>query len=86
MRQATKITKGGRLIIPVYIRKALKLTDGSSMILSLEEGVGFKAIPVRESIRRAQALCQPYMVGAGSLSEELIQERRAEALLESEQG
>lgn len=86
MRQATKITKGGRLIIPAYIRKALQLTDGSSVILTLEEGVGFKAIPVRESIRRAQALCQPYLAGAGSLSEELIEERREEARLESERG
>jgi AbrB family looped-hinge helix DNA binding protein len=85
MRQATKITKGGRLIIPAYIRKALQLTDGSSVILSLEEGVGFKAIPVRESIRRAQALCQPYLTGA-SLSEELIKERREEARLERERG
>ena len=85
MRQATRITKGGRLIIPVYIRKALQLADGSSLILSLEEGVGFKAIPVRESIRKAQAICQPFLVG-GSLSEELIQERREEARLERERG
>jgi AbrB family looped-hinge helix DNA binding protein len=83
MRQAARITKGGRLVIPAYIRKALQLADGSSVILTLEEGVGFRAIPVRESVRRAQALCQPYLAG-GSLAEELIRERRDEARRERE--
>ena len=85
MRQAAKITKGGRLVIPAYIRKALQLSDGSSVILTLEEGVGFRAVPVRESVRRAQALCQPYVTGA-SLADELIRERREEARLERERG
>ena len=77
-----KITKGRRLVIPVSIRKALKRFDGSSVMFDLEAGGGFTVIPVRESIRRAQERCRPYLAGPGLLSEELIQERRAEALQE----
>jgi len=74
MKQTVKITKGGRLVIPVSIRKSLHLVDGSSVMLDLEAGGGFTVIPVRESIRRAQERCRPYLSGPGLLSEELIQE------------
>ena len=35
MKQTVKITKGGRLVIPVSIRKSLHLVDGSSVMLDL---------------------------------------------------
>lgn len=81
--QAAKITQGGRLVIPASIRRALKLEDGSTVMLDLQ-GRGFTVVPVREAIRRVQDLCRPYLEGAGSLAEELMQERREEARRELE--
>jgi bifunctional DNA-binding transcriptional regulator/antitoxin component of YhaV-PrlF toxin-antitoxin module len=78
-----KVSNGGRLVIPVAYRKALGIEDGTSLTLSLEDGtLHLSTIP--EGIRRAQALIAKYVPAGVSLVDELIADRRAEALAESE--
>lgn len=73
----TKITDGGRIVIPADYRRALSLHTGDDVILSLEDGT-LRLISRTEALRRAQALVQKHS-GDRSLATELITERRQEA-------
>lgn len=78
MHYNTKITRGGRLIIPAKLRQQLDLKDGENVVVQAQ-GRGLKVIPVRESIRRAQELVASRIKGRTSLVDELIAGRRKEA-------
>jgi AbrB family looped-hinge helix DNA binding protein len=78
-RTLAKLGEGGRLVIPVEYRRALGLHPGDEVMLILEEGTVRIQTP-QEAIRRAQALVRSYAPGDGSLADELIADRRREAL------
>jgi AbrB family looped-hinge helix DNA binding protein len=73
----TKITDGGRIVIPLEYRRALNLKTGDDVIITLEEG-GIHLMSRDEALRRAQKIVQDYS-GNRSLAGELITERRQEA-------
>ena len=75
----TKMGEGGRLVIPAGYRKALGLKPGDDVVLFLEEGE-IRIVTARQAIQRAQALVRRYVPKGHSLSEELIRERREEAV------
>lgn len=75
----TKIHEGGRLVIPAAYRKALGLKPGDEVLLILEDDE-IRVVSTRQAIARAQALVRRYIPEGRSLSEELIQERREEAI------
>lgn len=74
----TKVGEGGRIVIPVEYRKALGVEPGDEVILVLE-GEGVRILTRRQAVKRAQMLVRRYVPEGRSLSEELLQERRAEA-------
>lgn len=73
-----KISEGGRVVIPLEIRKALGLQEGDVVLWELAEGEA-RLTPRRERLRRAQDLVRKYVPEGVSLVDELIAERRAEA-------
>lgn len=75
---ATKMSEGGRVVVPAEIRKALGLEEGDVVLWELKEGEA-RLTTRRERLRRAQALVREYVPAGVSLSDELIAERRAEA-------
>ncbi len=79
-RITTKITEGGRIVIPAEYRRNLNLNIGDDLILSLEAGE-IRIIPRKEALRRAQEIVHRYS-SSGSLADELIAERREEAAYE----
>lgn len=74
----TRISGGGRVVIPVAYRKELGIKPGDDVVLTLEEGE-IKLITARQAIRRAQKLVRHYVPEDRQLSQELIEERREEA-------
>ncbi|MBN2240396.1 MAG: AbrB/MazE/SpoVT family DNA-binding domain-containing protein [Dehalococcoidales bacterium] len=74
----TKITEGGRLVIPSAYRKALDLKPGDEVLLSLEDGE-IRITSARQAVQRVQELVRQYIPEGRNLSGELIQERREEA-------
>jgi antitoxin PrlF len=74
-----KIMSGGRLQLPVVIRKHLGLSDGDIVVLEVKDN----ALYVRsydESVKRAQDRLKHMMPKDGTrLSDELIADRRKEA-------
>lgn len=75
---AVHMSRGGRLVVPASIRKALNLVEGTALILEVE-GSGIRLTPIDEPIDRIQALAHTLLVGVPSHSEELIAERRWDA-------
>lgn len=74
----TKISNGGRLVIPAVYRKELGINPGDDVVLTLEGGE-IRLVTAQQAIKRAQRLVRSYVPKNVSLSDELIQERRDEA-------
>ena len=77
MEFKTKLTEGGRIVIPAEYRQALGLRVGDELILRLEDGE-VRIFTARQAIRRAQELVRRYIPQSRSLADELIAERRKE--------
>ncbi len=77
----TKISNGGRIVIPAAYRKQLDIHPGDDVVLTLEEGE-IRLITARQAVKHAQKLVRRYIPESVSLAEELIQERREGAARE----
>ena len=78
MEYKTRIAKGGRLVVPAKLRKALQLEAGDEVVLRLENGT-LRLIPLHQAVSLAQAAVRKYVPEGVSLVDELIQARRTEA-------
>jgi AbrB family looped-hinge helix DNA binding protein len=74
----TRITEGGRIVIPAEFRRELGLQTGDEVMLRLIDGE-VRIRTRREAIREAQAIVRKHVKKGRSLVEELRRERRAEA-------
>lgn len=76
--QRGKLVSGGRLQLPVEIRRALSLSDGDTVLIEVVDGE-IHVRPYRDALARVQARLRKYVERGRSLSDELIAERRAAA-------
>jgi bifunctional DNA-binding transcriptional regulator/antitoxin component of YhaV-PrlF toxin-antitoxin module len=77
------MSSGGRLVIPVEMRRELGLEEGVAVVLKLSEA----ALTIQTKpaiIAKAKALIAKYVPAGVSLVDELIADRRAEAAAEDE--
>jgi AbrB family looped-hinge helix DNA binding protein len=79
----TKLNPNGRIVIPAAIREALGIQPGETLLLDVEDGV-LHVESYRSRIRRIQEEFKQYAKPGVLASDELIAERRREALLEQE--
>ncbi|MFQ6028048.1 MAG: AbrB/MazE/SpoVT family DNA-binding domain-containing protein [Dehalococcoidia bacterium] len=77
----TKLGSNGRLVIPAKYRKLLGIKPGDEVVLTVADGE-LRILPLREAVKRAQETLRKYIPEGRSLSEELVQERRAEGTRE----
>lgn len=73
-----KLVSGGRLQLPAEVRRELGLTDGDQVVMRVVDGE-LHVRPRRDVLKRIQAMLQPYAPHGGSVADELIADRRAEA-------
>lgn len=73
-----RLVDGGRLVVPAAMRKSLGLETGSAVLMELH-GDELRIRPVRSALRRIQEKLRVHAPAEGTLSDELIAERRAEA-------
>lgn len=78
METRTRIRKGGRLIVPMKLRKALNLKAGDQVLMRLEKD-SIRLIPMQQAVGLAQQAVKQYVPKGVSLVDELIKERREEA-------
>lgn len=76
--QRGKMVSGGRLLVPAEFRRALGLSDGDAVIMEVE-GDALRVRPIKSALRRIQKSLHRYGLDGGSVADELIAERRAEA-------
>ncbi len=69
-----KVSQGGRVVIPVDLRKALGLDVGDEVVLRLEDGE-IRIAGLCHSIKRAQQMVRHYTKPDQSLVDDLIAER-----------
>lgn len=85
MTYHAKVIAGGKIVIPAELRRELGIKDGDSVILERDESGGFvlktRAQVVQEVRAAFRAMRQPG-VDYGSVVDELIADRRAEAARE----
>ena len=74
---STKITDGGRIVIPSQYRQKLGLDIGDEVILLLENGE-IRVLSRKAASDRARSLVARYAKGR-NLADELIKERRLDA-------
>ncbi|HEY3445696.1 MAG TPA: AbrB/MazE/SpoVT family DNA-binding domain-containing protein [Myxococcales bacterium] len=73
----TRLTAGGRLVLPARFRRALGLKVGDEVVLCLS-GREVRMMAPREAVRRAQELVRRHVPRGTALSQELLRDRRAE--------
>jgi AbrB family looped-hinge helix DNA binding protein len=78
MEIRTQIGKGGRIVLPAKLRKALEIQAGDEIVMRLENG-SIRMIPLRQAVNLAQKTVRQYVPKGTSLVDALIQARREEA-------
>jgi AbrB family looped-hinge helix DNA binding protein len=77
-RWSTRLSSGGRVVLPAEVRAGLGLADGDAVQVTVEDGK-IVLLPLTEVVRRLQAKYRRLISGDRSLADELIADRRAEA-------
>ena len=84
MQLRAKISKGGKIAIPLYYRKLLKLKEGEEVLLYLENNT-ITLSSVRSALDKARQIVNQHFPKDMSLVDKLIAERRREAEREEAQ-
>lgn len=74
----TRVTQGGRIVIPAEMRKQLGIEIGEKVNVSVENN-SIRILTQKEAIRKAQELVRKFVPEGVSLVDELIADRRKEA-------
>lgn len=74
----TRVTQGGRIVIPAEMRRRLGIEVGEDVSIALD-GESLRIVTQKESIKRAQELVRKMIPEDVSLVDELIADRRREA-------
>jgi|TARA_A100001391_G_scaffold196855_3_gene176126 AbrB family looped-hinge helix DNA binding protein len=74
-----KVIAGGRIALPADIRRSLGLQNGDTVLFEVN-GDEVRIRPARSALRRVQERLRAFAPKEGLVSEELIAERRAEAV------
>ena len=81
MRHVTKVSAGGRVVIPAEYRKALGIKTGDEVLVELEDSA-LRLLTRAMARKRAQDYVCSVIPPDVSLADELIRERREEAARE----
>ncbi len=81
METRVQIRSGGRLVVPVKLRKALNIKAGDEVVVLLEND-SIRLIPMQQAVNLAQKAVKQYVPKGVSLVDELIKARREEARAE----
>ena len=86
MTYHAKVIAGGKIVIPAELRRELGIADGDSLVIERDDKGGLVLKTYEQVVREVQAEFRAMMPKdyQGSIVDELIAERRAEAVRENE--
>ena len=76
-----RVDPGGRVVVPAGFRKALGIRNGQEVLIVLDDGF-VRLQTVDAALERVRAIARRRRTGAGSVADDFIAERRAEAAKE----
>lgn len=76
--RTVKISREGRVLIPVEVRTALGLAEGTSLSLAVEDGE-IRLFDRARALRRARDIVRKVKRPGERVVDELLRERRAES-------
>jgi AbrB family looped-hinge helix DNA binding protein len=82
MSQAVKIIEGGKLVIPVAMRRAMGIARGDTVVVELLPEGELRVRPLASAVREAQAIVRKSVRPGRSLANELMRERKRDAVRE----
>jgi AbrB family looped-hinge helix DNA binding protein len=82
LSQAVKIIEGGKLVIPAAMRKAMGIARGDTVVVELLPDGELRVRPLASAVREAQAIVRASVRPARSLVDELMRERKRDAVRE----
>ena len=81
LKVRTKVTEGGRIVLPSKFRHALGIEIGEDVTVAMN-GDELRIVSSQAALKRLQKLVRKHVPEGVSLVDELIQERREEAAKE----
>jgi AbrB family looped-hinge helix DNA binding protein len=82
MARAVKIIEGGKLVIPAAMRRAMGITRGDTVVVELLSNSELRVRPLACAIREAQGIVRRSVRPDRSLADELMRERKQDAVRE----
>jgi len=74
----TRLEKSGRILIPAAVRRRLGLTEGSQVVVRVEETGTVEITSRSQALAKVREEIRKYIPVGRDLADELIQDRRAE--------
>jgi AbrB family looped-hinge helix DNA binding protein len=74
----TRLERSGRILIPAAVRRHLDLSDGSTVVVTVEESGAVHVTSRSQVLAQAREEIRKYIPAGRDLADELIQDRRAE--------
>ena len=79
-----RLEKSGRILIPAAVRRQLGLSEGSQVIVKVEESGALQVSSRSQAVAKVREEIRKYIPAGQDLAEELIRDRRAEVDREDE--
>jgi AbrB family looped-hinge helix DNA binding protein len=80
-----RLEKSGRILIPAAVRRHLGLSEGSQVLVKVEESGALHITSRSQALAKVRAEIRKYIPAGQDLAEELIRDRRAEVAREDEE-
>ena len=81
----TRLEKSGRILIPVAVRRHLGLSEGSQVLVKVEESGALQVTSRSQALAKVREQIRKYIPAGQDLAGELIRDRRAEVEREAEE-
>jgi AbrB family looped-hinge helix DNA binding protein len=81
----TRLEKSGRILIPVAVRRHLGLSEGSQVLVKVEESGALQVTSRSQALAKVRDEIRKYIPAGQDLAGELIRDRRAEVQREDEE-
>lgn len=74
----TRLEKSGRILIPAAVRRKLGLSEGSPVIVKVDESGALQIRSRSQALARVREEVRKYIPSSEDLADELIRDRQAE--------
>jgi AbrB family looped-hinge helix DNA binding protein len=81
----TRLEKSGRILIPAAVRRQLGLSEGSQVLVKVEEPGALQVTSRSQALARVREEIRKYIPGGQDLAGELIRDRRVEVEREDQE-